>query len=54
MSCVSKNKVQISVGEKDYYEIHSPHTYRSAYAYMIYFYCFKRHAQGKPLDYFGM
>jgi ribosomal protein S27AE len=54
MSCVSKNKVQMSVGEKEYYEVHSPHTYRSAYAYMIYFYCFKRHAQGKPLDYFGM
>ncbi len=54
MSCVSKNKVQIAVGEKEYYEIHSKHTYRSAYAYMIYFYCLKRHAQGKPLDYFGM
>lgn len=54
MSCVSKNKLQMAVGEKDYYEVHSPHTYRSAYAYMIYFYCFKRHAQGKPLDYFGM
>lgn len=54
MSCVSKNKVQIAVGEKEYYEIHSKHTYRSAYAYMIYFYCLKRYAQGKPLDYFGM
>ena len=54
MSCVSKNKIQFAVGEKDYYEIHSKHTYRSAYAYMIYFYCFKRHAQGKPLDFFGM
>lgn len=54
MSCVSKNKIQFAVGEKEYYEIHSKHTYRSAYAYMIYFYCFKRHAQGKPLDFFGM
>lgn len=54
ISCVSKNKVQMSAGEKEYYEIHSPNTYRSAYAYMIYFYCFKRHEQGKPLDYFGM
>ncbi len=54
MSCISKNKVQIAVGEKEYYEVHSKETYRSAYAYMIYFYCLKRHAQGKPLDYFGM
>jgi 1-acyl-sn-glycerol-3-phosphate acyltransferase/DNA-directed RNA polymerase subunit RPC12/RpoP len=54
MSCVSKNKVQIAVGEKEYYEVHSKETYRSAYAYMIYFYCLKRKAQGKPLDYFGM
>lgn len=54
MSCISKNKVQIATGEKEYYEIHSPTTYRSAYAYMVYFYCFKRHAQGKPLDFFGV
>ncbi|MBQ9902715.1 MAG: 1-acyl-sn-glycerol-3-phosphate acyltransferase [Clostridia bacterium] len=54
MSCVHKNRVQIAVGEKDYYEIHSKNTYRSAYAYMIYFYCLKRHAQGKELDFFGM
>ncbi|MDD6395359.1 MAG: 1-acyl-sn-glycerol-3-phosphate acyltransferase [Firmicutes bacterium] len=54
MSCISKNKLQIAVGEKEYYEIHSNHTYRSSYAYMVYFYCLKRYAQGKPLDYFGM
>ncbi len=54
LSCVHKNRIQISVGEKDYYEIHSKNTYRSAYAYMIYFYCLKRHAQGKELDFFGM
>ena len=54
LSCVHKNRIQISVGEKDYFEIHSKNTYRSAYAYMIYFYCLKRHAQGKPLDFFGM
>ncbi len=54
VSCVSKNKLQIAVGEKEYYEVHSKTTYRSAYAYMIYFYCLKRQAQGKPLDYFGM
>ena len=54
LSCVHKNRIQISVGEKEYYEIHSKTTYRSAYAYMIYFYCLKRHAQGKELDFFGM
>ena len=54
LSCVHKNRIQIAVGEKDYFEIHSRNTYRSAYAYMIYFYCLKRHAQGKPLDFFGM
>ena len=54
LSCVHKNRIQIAVGEKEYYEIHSQNTYRSAYAYMIYFYCLKRHAQGKELDFFGM
>ncbi len=54
LSCVHKNRIQIAVGEKDYFEIHSRNTYRSAYAYMIYFYCLKRHAQGKELDFFGM
>ena len=54
LSCVHKNRIQIAVGEKEYYEIHSQSTYRSAYAYMIYFYCLKRHAQGKELDFFGM
>ena len=54
LSCVNKNHIQFAVGEKEYYEIHSKTTYRSAYAYMIYFYCLKRHAQGKPLDFFGM
>lgn len=54
LSCVHKNRIQIAVGEKEYFEIHSKTTYRSAYAYMIYFYCLKRHAQGKPLDFFGM
>ena len=54
LSCVHKNRIQIAVGEKEYFEIHSANTYRSAYAYMIYFYCLKRHAQGKKLDFFGM
>ena len=54
LSCVHKNRIQIAVGEQDYFEIHSANTYRSAYAYMIYFYCLKRKAQGKPLDFFGM
>ena len=54
LSCVHKNRIQIAVGEKEYFEIHSVNTYRSAYAYMIYFYCLKRHAQGKKLDFFGM
>lgn len=54
ISCVHKNRVQIAVREKEYFEIHSAHTYRSAYAYMFYFYCLKRHAQGKELDFFGM
>ena len=54
LSCVHKNRIQIAVGEKEYHEIHSQNTYRSAYAYMIYFYCLKRHAQGKELDFFGM
>ena len=54
LSCVHKNRIQIAVGEKDYFEIHSKNTYRSAYAYMIYFYCLKRHEQGKEMDFFGM
>ena len=54
LSCVHKNRIQIAVGEKEYFEIHSANTYRSAYSYMIYFYCLKRHAQGKELDFFGM
>ncbi len=54
LSCVHKNRIQISVGEKEYFEIHSQTTFRSAYAYMIYFYCLKRKEQGKPLDFFGM
>lgn len=54
ISCVNTNNVQIAVGEKEYYEIHSDTTYRPAYAFMFYFYCLKRKAQGKPLDFFGM
>ena len=44
----------LDLSEKDYFEIHSQNTYRSAYAYMIYFYCLKRHEQGKEMDFFGM